>query len=159
MSIAENIKYLRKQKGMTQKKLAEESGLAVITIQQYEAGKYEPKKDSLDKLKTALRCHIYELTDKPFTTIPGDERPFISIDDLSLSLHTNDVKEFDLLSNYRNLNLTGKEEALKRVSELTEIPKYQKEIIELFAGPNTLEDTPLSCTIELATDDDKKEED
>lgn len=70
---------------------------------------------------------------------------------------TEDKQE--LLYNYNKLNKSGKEEALKRVSELTEIPKYQEEIIKLFAGPNPLKDLPLSSTIELDIDDDKKEED
>ena len=66
MSIADNIKYLRKRKNITQKQLAEASGLAVITIQQYEAGKYEPKIESLYKLSNAFGCNINELTTKPW---------------------------------------------------------------------------------------------
>ena len=34
--------------------------------------------------------------------------------------------EKELLSDYHNLNCYGKEEARKRVNELTEIPKYQR---------------------------------
>lgn len=71
MSVAENIKYLRKQKKMTQKQLANKSGLAVITIQQYEAGKYEPKNDSLYKLRKALDCNINEILDKPIDLMDG----------------------------------------------------------------------------------------
>ena len=76
MSVAENIRYLRKKKGMTQKQLAEASGLAIITIQQYEAGKYVPKNESLYKLRKALNCNIHEILNKPF------EIPTISIDNL-----------------------------------------------------------------------------
>ncbi len=65
MSIADNIKHLRKRNNFTQKQLAEKSGLAVITIQQYEAGKYEPKKDSLYKLRKAFNCNINEILDEP----------------------------------------------------------------------------------------------
>ncbi len=63
MSIAENIKHLRKQKKMTQKQLAEKSGLAVITIQQYEAGKYNPKPDAVMKLCVGLNCKITDIID------------------------------------------------------------------------------------------------
>lgn len=152
MSIADNIKFLRKQNNLTQKQLAEKSGLAVITIQQYEAGKYEPKKDSLYKLRKAFDCNIYEILDKPF------EAPDISMDDLeeiegldSILIQKNlppetkekirqqflknspkisnkplDLYENKLLGNYRLLNEEGKKEANKRVEELTEISRYTK---------------------------------
>lgn len=152
MSIADNIKFLRKQNNLTQKQLAEKSGLAVITIQQYEAGKYEPKKDSLYKLRKAFDCNIYEILDKPFET------PDISMDDLeeiegldSVLVQKNlppetkekiiqqflnnstkisnkplDLYENELLDNYRLLNEEGKKEANKRVEELTEISRYTK---------------------------------
>lgn len=152
MSIADNIKFLRKQNNLTQKQLAEKSGLAVITIQQYEAGKYEPKKDSLYKLRKAFDCNIYEILDKPFET------PDISMDDLeeiegldSILIQKNlppetkekirqqflknspkisnkplDLYENKLLGNYRLLNEEGKKEANKRVEELTEISRYTK---------------------------------
>nr|DAV06175.1 MAG TPA: helix-turn-helix domain protein [Caudoviricetes sp.] len=40
------------------------------------------------------------------------------------NLQTRDIKEFDLLTNYRHLNNDGQTEAAKRVQELTEIPRY-----------------------------------
>lgn len=63
MSIAENLKKLRKQNHITQKQLAEMSGLAVITIQQYEAGKFNPKPDAVMKLCVGLNCKITDIID------------------------------------------------------------------------------------------------
>lgn len=63
MSIAANIKKLRKQNHMTQKQLAIKSGLAVITIQQYEAGKFNPKPDAVMKLCVGLNCKITDIID------------------------------------------------------------------------------------------------
>lgn len=150
MSIADNIKFLRKQNNLTQKQLAEKSGLAVITIQQYEAGKYEPKKDSLYKLQKAFDCNIYEILDKPFETPDTSMDDFEEIEGLDniliqknlppetkekikqqfLKKPTNtsnqplNLFENKLLDNYRLLNEKGREEANKRVEELTEIPRY-----------------------------------
>lgn len=45
--IGNNIRKYRKAIGMTQKQLAGETGLAEITIRQYESGKYVPKNDKL----------------------------------------------------------------------------------------------------------------
>lgn len=121
MSIADNIKYLRKKNKLTQKKLAELTGLAVITIQNYEAGKYEPKNESLYKLRKAFDCNIYELLDKPFdgtyARLPDD-------DDMDEYLHYSTKKADSLLSHFDKLNENGQDEAVKRVQELTEIPKY-----------------------------------
>ena len=63
MSIATNIKELRKRNHMTQKQLANKSGLAVITIQQYEAGKFNPKPDAVMKLCIGLNCKITDIID------------------------------------------------------------------------------------------------
>lgn len=61
MSIGENIRYYRKKKGLTQKKLAELTGLAEITIRQYESCKYEPKTENLLKIRKALDVNINQL--------------------------------------------------------------------------------------------------
>lgn len=122
MSIAENIKYLRKKNKMTQKELAEKSGLAVITIQQYEAGKYEPKNESLYKLRKAFNCNIYEIIDEPFEF----KIPNVLLESLKPgeTVQTVNIRENKLISDYRQLNDKGKLEAVKRVEELTEIKKY-----------------------------------
>lgn len=176
MSIAENIKYLRKQKHMTQKQLSEKTGLAVITIQQYEAGKYSPKHDNLIKLATALECEVsdidesiiviplpkYELTPerlekarldaearkliekhKAGESLTDEEQRKISDygerikkDMENLPKLRESIKNFSnavdkwgeniLIDRYRQLNNDGKREAVKRVDELTEIPRYTK---------------------------------
>lgn len=66
MGIPENIKSLRERSNMTQKKLAEKSGLSIASIQGYEQGKFEPKKEALYKLVKALECNIYEIIDSPY---------------------------------------------------------------------------------------------
>lgn len=62
-AIAENIRALRKEKGLTQKVLGEKSGIAEITIRQYEAGKYIPKYDNALKLAAALGVSIHKILD------------------------------------------------------------------------------------------------
>ena len=176
MSVAENIKYLRKQKHMTQKQLSEKTGLAVITIQQYEAGKYSPKHDNQIKLATALECEVsdidesifviklpkYELTPerlekarldaeareliercKSGDRLTNEEQKKISdygkrikedMENLPKLRETiknfanviGEIGENTLLADYRELNTDGQSEARKRVSELTEIPRYTK---------------------------------
>ena len=60
--IAENIKRLRKLKGFTQRALSTKSGIAEITIRNYEAGKYKPKMDNLLKIANALGTTASEIS-------------------------------------------------------------------------------------------------
>lgn len=52
--IIKRIKDCRKEKGLTQKRLAELAGVAEITIRQYETGNRFPKIEQLQKLADAL---------------------------------------------------------------------------------------------------------
>jgi transcriptional regulator with XRE-family HTH domain len=56
MSLAENIRRLRKDKGWTQIELAEKTGLRVAHVYELEKGKGDPKLSTLYKLMTALGC-------------------------------------------------------------------------------------------------------
>lgn len=56
--IGERIRSFRKKKEITQKKLAEMTGLAEITIRQYEAGQYKPKVENMIKISNALGIAI-----------------------------------------------------------------------------------------------------
>ena len=57
MNLGESIRNARKKAGYTQKKLAEKSGLAEITIRQYEANKREPRYEQIKKIATALKIN------------------------------------------------------------------------------------------------------
>ena len=50
----ELIKTARKNKGLTQKQLAEKTGLAVVTIQQYERNLRQPRLENIQKIAEAL---------------------------------------------------------------------------------------------------------
>lgn len=60
-AIGKNIRILRKEKGLTQKALSKKTGIAEITIRQYEAGKYIPKYDNMLKLAIALNVSTREI--------------------------------------------------------------------------------------------------
>lgn len=53
-----NIKNARKKAGLTQKELAEASGVAKVTIQQYETGKRQPRLEQLQLIAKALKVRI-----------------------------------------------------------------------------------------------------
>lgn len=69
MKISENIKKIRKEKGFSQKKLAEKTNLSIASIQGYEQGKYKPKFETLKKIAAALDCEISDI-DENIIIIP-----------------------------------------------------------------------------------------
>lgn len=163
-TVSEQLKYYRKQAKMTQKQLSEETGIAEITIRQYEAGKYQPKIENLHKISNALNVPLSFFLDDDFfdcLDLPEqDEEMFIQnkINELKTNptltneekkkksrelysqieilghTHLEEVnnaeklleqyQEETIICDFRKLNEIGKDEALKRVAELTELSKY-----------------------------------
>ena len=139
MTVGEKIRKTRKQKKMTQNTLARLTGLAAITIRQYEANKYIPKIENLRKIAHALDTSLSEFLE------PGQTISEYDIDDdvWNSLIKTNDGKlhqeietkiingNFQLNGEQRRilllfdaLNADGKKEALKRIEELSFIPAY-----------------------------------
>lgn len=63
MSLGENIKEIRKNKGYTQKQLAEKLGTSPQNLAQYENGKRQPKLETIKKMADALECSVADLDD------------------------------------------------------------------------------------------------
>lgn len=66
MTIGEKIKYLRKQRGLTQDQLAYKAGLHTITIRKYEAGQRTPRIQQIESLANALDINAIALQDMDF---------------------------------------------------------------------------------------------
>lgn len=63
MTVGENIKRLRKEKGLTQKQLSELSGINEAQIRRYELGgkNANPKIETIEKIAKALDAGLYEI--------------------------------------------------------------------------------------------------
>ena len=61
MSIGEQIRTIRKQKGLTQEQLAEKLGIPASTIRKYESGKVQPKTERLFDIASKLGVHPSQL--------------------------------------------------------------------------------------------------
>lgn len=64
MTIGENIKRIRKEKGLTQKKLGELCGINEANIRKYELGKANPKIETIDKIANALGVPIAQIMEQ-----------------------------------------------------------------------------------------------
>lgn len=153
MTIGENIRYYRKEKGLTQKELGNMCGINEVQIRRYELGGSNPKLETIQKIAKALNVEPYALDDRliniriGYQTLQyleseldriynysGDisakekyrkeiERSILQFQNELMELELNEPK---LLNNYRLLNEEGKKEANKRIEELTEITRYTK---------------------------------
>ena len=64
MTVGENIKRIRKDKGLTQKKLGELCGMNEANIRKYELGKANPKIETVDKIASALGVKIVDIMEQ-----------------------------------------------------------------------------------------------
>lgn len=58
MTLAEKLKKLRTEKGLTQDQLAKEVGVSLRTINGYEAGRYPRTRKTYEKLASILECPV-----------------------------------------------------------------------------------------------------
>lgn len=126
MDVGKKIKYYRKQQGYTQKKLAEECGLAVGTIQQYELGKREPRMAMLQKIAIVLDVSIDNLLEFPSHTIfpyPSGVT-WETVEELPWDETHIMYNERELIISFRSLNPIGQAKAIERINELKEIKRY-----------------------------------
>jgi transcriptional regulator with XRE-family HTH domain len=127
MTIGKSIRQLRKDRNITQKKLSELTGIAEITIRQYEADKYSPKIQQVEKIATALGVTPFEIMGTEYwdASINTGQvaKEAAALDSIGAAYGEDTVQ---LLSDYLSLNEQGKQKATDYISDLTEQPKYQK---------------------------------
>lgn len=122
MDLGNNIQKYRKEAGLTQKELAEILDVAVGTIQQYELGKRQPRLEMINRIAGALGIGVRRL----YPDFQYEEWKKTEIYKNARLENILDPLRGELLSYFQELNDSGKNEAVKRVSELTEIPRYTK---------------------------------
>ena len=92
MALGQNIKKYRKEKKLTQKELASLAGVNEVTIRSYEAEKYRPKIETLQKIADALDVSIATLDPTLYEkkiTVPKFE--FIQKIADELIIHKSDI--------------------------------------------------------------------
>lgn len=137
MNTGEKIRAARNAAGFTQKELAEKSGVAEITIRQYETGKREPRNEQLVKLAKILNVNFYDLIG--YTEMEQNEHAkkareqtlkdiIAKRNQKSVHLNTPITQyEYTVLQYMDQLNIIGQNEAVKQISLLAKIPEYLKD--------------------------------
>lgn len=154
MTVAENIKRIRKEKGLTQKQLGAKCGMAESTLRQYEIGYRNPKIITLRRIADGLGVTLGELIGDDYQSVYSDpyfaksvtpsraveilENMYDVWEEAGFSASNppktkEDRKKIypigrrrELLEAFDSLNNKGKGEAVNRIRELTEIPRYTK---------------------------------
>lgn len=65
MTVGDRIKYLRKQRGMSQNQLAQAIGVHVVSIKRYEADKMNPQPAQIERLLETLGVGSFALSAVP----------------------------------------------------------------------------------------------
>lgn len=148
--IGRNIQKLRKKRNLTQKQLADITGLATITIQQYERGVREPRFDNLARIAKAFNVSPIILTIGEIEILDNKEiekhkkhEPTEEIQALNLYEEQKGLSDAELfyrlvggynlallLNAANSMNWDGIVEATDRFCEVSEIPRYKNELDE-----------------------------
>ena len=147
MTVGENIKRIRKEKGLTQKRLGELCGINEAQIRRYELGgkNSNPKLETLEKIASALSVEVYDLI--PDTKIKvqkiNEDGPIsdkyvgwvelwkqVDQEKKKIKLFTDNAPNDSykkLLNSFNCLNNTGQDKAIEQVEILTKISEYLKD--------------------------------
>lgn len=144
MNTGERIRKMRKAKGWTQAKLAEESNVAAISIHQYESGKRQPRTEQLTAIAKALGVSLESLITEETTITPGLVVKMLDHPDLDsyvynigfdtpeklafLFEHFKDQGVFQhlLISEFQKLNADGQSVAVQLMQQLAQRPEFQQ---------------------------------
>lgn len=140
MTQGDLLKVARKHAGLTQKELGQKLGVSGAAIAQYENNLRHPKYETLQRIAKALDVDITKLDSQLSKSLALDLTAFLedqevkNVDSVEYFADLSDgdiitipmnTEEGQLLYNFQRLNRKGREEAMKRISELTEIKRYQ----------------------------------
>lgn len=129
-TFARNLKNLMDSQNMTYTQLANHIGVSRSTVSMWMSYKSFPRTEMLDRIANYFNVPVESLlaetkNDTQFHVLDIikelEEVGAINKETLRNSLSK---EESELLSSFNVLNSSGKQEAIKRVEELTEIKKY-----------------------------------
>lgn len=133
-TVAFNIRKYRKHVGMTQEELASAIGTTKSAISKYELGHRFPDADTMEALANAFKISALFLIADENTANEAlkalEERDYAMKDYVARRFkeaHAWKESKDRLNTAFDLLNPSGQNEAVKRVEELTEIPRYRTE--------------------------------
>jgi len=117
---ADNLKFLRKERGLSQGKLAEELDLNRGNIASYEKGLAEPKMENLMRIVKFFNIEFRDLVETDLANREAVRAELEKIgeattDDFSTSINEADLKH-ELIANRRKLeNFVGQSDSMQKI--------------------------------------------
>ena len=118
MTVGDRIKEARKRANLTQQEVSDKLGIKVPSYQQYESGKRNPKRETLQKIAEALEVDAFDLY--------GDEPDRKGLE-LVAPPPDPDPREAELLGNFHQLNEAGQDQLITQSRYLLTDDRYKKE--------------------------------
>lgn len=94
-TLAENIKYFRKQQGLTQKDLAKKLNMAPTAISAWEVGRNKPLMDNIEQMARLFSIKKSELLGDDLLELEESESETIDLKNTSAKKVAFDGREFD----------------------------------------------------------------
>ena len=152
-AIGERIKEARQERGLSQEELAQIINSTKSAISRYESGKRQPRIEQLKSIASALDVDVNWLMNG-YTL---EQRDQVWKEKVSRRFEEADAwkKGKDRLNvAFDSLNTSGQQEAVKRVEELTEVPRYRRQEPAQPPAQKTIDSTDGTDTL---TDQDAPE--
>lgn len=127
MTIGENIKRIRKEKGLTQKELGALCGMSESQIRHYELNYKTPRFETIKRISKALDIRLSEILDDDLREFSTNE---INKKDILLKIESDNktnTNYYDILRFLSSsLNDKGKQKAIDYMEDLLRIDLYSK---------------------------------
>ena len=124
--LGDRIREARKKASLTQAELAEKIGVKRSVISKYENGSISPKYDTILKIAEVLNVLPYDLYDDPRWAKKRPRGHFNIVEVFAEATSETSKRREILVTLFKRLNEDGQKVAIDRISELTEIPRYQE---------------------------------
>lgn len=138
-----NLRRMMEIQGRTRRDISSALGVSYTSVMDWCNGKKIPRMEKIDALAKYLNCSKMDLLEEPASTST----------EVSQEASNESAELVSLTASFQKLNDTGKQEAVKRVEELTQIPRYTREEL----APISFQDSGLRAAHNDNTDPDQLE--
>lgn len=128
-TFGENLKRIRKEKGLTQQEVAAGMGVSSVFISYYEKDTRKPKPETIRRFAAALHCSIDDLLKDTSLDELGLYTDYSYPLGVNVIRYKDDLREDEikLLDIFRQLNDKGKLKVLEYSRDLLDNTNYVKE--------------------------------
>lgn len=131
-TIGENIRRIRKERGLTQKQLGDvcKPKMADSAIRRYETGRANPKLATVERIASALKVPLNTLLDGNWNLYTDEIKETFDTVSGTLKQVTNlgeDLMQNKIIENFSKVNPAGKQKIFEYSEDIYNNPEYRKD--------------------------------